>query len=140
MPTTEDLLREVLSNQAVFGERLENFSEQLTTTTQEARQAREQAARAIVILEEHDHAARLAEHKAENRAALADIRQDFVAANGRVRTELEAALARVASLEAERQRQEGAKGLIAWLMKNAPWLLAGIAAFAAGLGFKGKIG
>ena len=43
---------------------------------------------------------------------------------------------RVQKLENDYQQREGIKSLAAWLMKNAPWLLAGIAAFAAGLGFK----
>jgi archaellum component FlaC len=42
------------------------------------------------------------------------------------------------TLKSQRDQALGAMSLGTWLSKNAPWLLAGIAAFAAGLGFKLK--
>ncbi len=46
---------------------------------------------------------------------------------------------RVQLLESARDQQTGAIHLVEWLGKYAPWLLAGVAAFAAGLGWKGKL-
>jgi len=51
-------------------------------------------------------------------------------------TALAAALVRVDGLESTRDHQRGAKALVDWLRVTAPWLLAGIAAFVAGLGMK----
>lgn len=48
---------------------------------------------------------------------------------------LTAALRRIDDLEGTRDQQKGAKALVDWLRLTAPWLLAGIAAFAAGVGF-----
>ena len=44
------------------------------------------------------------------------------------------ALKRIDDLEGTRDQQKGAKALVDWLRVTAPWLLAGIAAFAAGVG------
>lgn len=44
------------------------------------------------------------------------------------------ALKRIDDLEGTRDQQKGAKALVDWLRVTAPWLLAGVAAFAAGLG------
>lgn len=50
---------------------------------------------------------------------------------------LNAALKRIDDLEGTRDQQRGAKGLVDWMRQTAPWLLAMVAAVAAGLGFKG---
>lgn len=47
-------------------------------------------------------------------------------------------LEKVDKLESERDQVKGAASFWTWLTKNAPWLLAGLAAFAAGMGFKFK--
>ena len=47
---------------------------------------------------------------------------------------LGAALKRIDDLEGTRDQQKGAKALVDWLRVTAPWLLAGLAAFAAGVG------
>lgn len=49
---------------------------------------------------------------------------------------LTASLVRIDNLEGTRDQQKGAKALLDWLRTTAPWLLAGIAAFAAGVGLK----
>lgn len=49
---------------------------------------------------------------------------------------LSAALTRIDNLEGTRDQQRGARALVDWLRQTAPWLLAGVAAFAAGLGLK----
>lgn len=52
---------------------------------------------------------------------------------------LTAALTRIDNLEGTRDQQRGARALVDWLRQTAPWLLAGVAAFAAGLGLKNGI-
>lgn len=44
---------------------------------------------------------------------------------------------RIDKLEKLRDQQAGAAALVGWVMKHAPWLFAGIAAFAAGFNWKG---
>lgn len=51
-------------------------------------------------------------------------------------TALAASLTRIDGLESTRDHQRGAKALVDWLRVTAPWLLAGIAAFVAGLGMR----
>lgn len=51
-------------------------------------------------------------------------------------TRYEDAIIRINDLEATRDRQTGALGVGSWLTKYAPWLLSGVAAFAAGVGFR----
>lgn len=46
------------------------------------------------------------------------------------------ALKRIDDLEGTRDQQRGAKSLIDWVRQTTPWLLAGIAAFVAGIGLK----
>ena len=53
---------------------------------------------------------------------------------------LSAAFKRIDDLEGTRDQQKGAKALVDWLRQTAPWLLAGAAAFAAGLGIKNGVG
>jgi hypothetical protein len=53
-----------------------------------------------------------------------------------LRIELKAALARVDVLESQRDQAQGVAAFWAWLARSAPWLAAGVAAFAAGLGLK----
>ncbi len=53
-----------------------------------------------------------------------------------VRADLKAALARIDSLEAERDKVAGAAAFWAWCARSAPWLAAGVTAFLAGLGLK----
>lgn len=53
---------------------------------------------------------------------------------------LSAAFKRIDDLEGTRDQQKGAKALVDWLRQTTPWLLAGVAAFAAGLGIKNGVG
>lgn len=50
---------------------------------------------------------------------------------------LTATLKRIDDLESTRDQQRGAKSLVDWVRQTTPWLLAGIAAFVAGIGLKG---
>jgi len=52
--------------------------------------------------------------------------------------DLRAALSRIDGLESTRDHQRGAKVLVDWLRVTVPWLLAGVAAFVAGIGFPGR--
>lgn len=133
--SVEALLRQVLAGQAAQQERLEALSDRLDGTAADARSARELAAKTSTILEEQNITVRFAELRAEVRQVMSETRQDFVAANTNLRRELDDLVKRVAALEAERNKLVGMKGLVDWLLKNMPWLLAGIAAFAAGIGF-----
>ncbi len=54
-----------------------------------------------------------------------------------LRTELRAALARIDLLESQRDKVVGVAAFWSWLIKSGPWLVAGAAAFFAGLGLKG---
>lgn len=53
-----------------------------------------------------------------------------------LKADVKANAQRIDVLERARDRQDGAMSVGAWLSKHAPWLLAGIAAFAAGVGIK----
>lgn len=144
----EALLRQVLTQQAVMSEQLESLSRRTDEAAGNAATARELANRTNIILEEQNVLARLGEYRSEVKSTIEAMRQDLVHAHEGLKKEL-AALetasanrfaaveARVAKLEADYQQREGIKSLAGWLMKNAPWLFAGIAAFAAGFGFHG---
>lgn len=146
----EVLLREVLAQQAAQGAQLEGLSRRTEEAAGNAQAARELANRTNIILEEQNVLARLVEYRADVRREIEGMRQDVVAAHGNLRSalaELEKSVAgdvkalgdRIGKLEADYQKREGVKDLAAWLMKNAPWLFAGLAAFAAGLGFKDRV-
>lgn len=137
--SNETLLRQILAGQAVQDAKIENISERLENAAIDARTARDLANRTNTILEEQNIVARFGELRTEVRQAMTEIRQDFVAANTKLRNDLDALAARVKVLEDDRQQREGIKSLAAWLMKNAPWLFAGIAAFVAGMGLEDKI-
>lgn len=54
-----------------------------------------------------------------------------------LKTALAAAMTRIDLLESQRDKAVGAASLWGWLAKHAPWLIAGLAAFGAGVGVKG---
>lgn len=135
----ENLLRELLALSTENATRLEDFAARLEATQDDARQARDLGNRISTILEEQNIIARFDAHKTDVRQQISEIRQDFVAANTKVRDEIVKLEGRLKELENEQQRREGIKSLAGWLMKNAPWLFAGFAAFVAGLGLQDKI-
>ena len=148
--SNESLLREVLAGQAAFAARFEDLVNRLDATATDAREARDLGNRITTILKEQDIVARLAELRGETRQVVSEIRQDFVAANIRLREDLaietrerkacHAELEkRLESLEEQRNKVVGVASFFGWLAKSAPWLLAGMAAFVAGLGIKDKI-
>ena len=56
-----------------------------------------------------------------------------------VRNDLKAALGRIDGLEAQRDQVFGVATFWSWLLRSAPWLAAGLAAFFAGHGLKGNV-
>ncbi len=80
----------------------------------------------VIKLEARDYERKIDDLKARLEGAA----QDHV-------RQIEGLQGRIDALESSRDKQSGAMGVGTWLTKNAPWLLAGIAAFAAGLGAKG---
>lgn len=65
--------------------------------------------------------------------------QDANKAIEAVRAELKGAMARVDLLESQRDKVQGVAAFWNWLARSAPWLMAGIAAFVAGLGIKSGV-
>lgn len=146
----ETMLRQVLSQQAGLTAQLAAVVKQLQDASSDAREARDLGKRIEARIEEQNIVARLAEHRAESRQIVSEIRQDFVAANTLLKKELAAESedreegdrklsVRIDTLEAERNKVIGVASFFSWLSRVAPWLLAGIAAFAAGLGLEDKI-
>jgi hypothetical protein len=146
--SNETLLREVLASVAVVTARLEDLAHRQGDASKDAREARDLSNRIAAILEEQNIGARLVELRTEQRQSLAELRVDVVAANTNVLKKLsdetaereaadDALSERIKVLEAERNKVVGVATFFGWLSRHAPWLLAGIAAFAAGLGFKG---
>lgn len=143
----EALLREVLQQLSKLDARVEALAEGQRATQEDAREARDLGNRVATILEEQNIVARLGEQRVELRQMVQDLREDVVAANTRLKNEMdalstrlnarcEALEKRVEPLEAERNKVVGVASFFSWLSRVAPWLLAGIAAFAAGLGLK----
>lgn len=143
-----ELLREVLRELGELGARVEGLQRSQEAIQDDARQARDTSNRVATILEEQNIVVRMGEQRHELRALIADLREDVVAANTRLKQELDAAVkgltgdlaalgARVTALEAERNKVVGVAGFFSWLARVAPWLVAAIAAFAAGLGLRG---
>lgn len=59
-----------------------------------------------------------------------------LAGRAHLTSQIEAACVRINTLEASQDRRNGALSLVEWLSKYAPWLLAGVAAFVAGIGIQ----
>lgn len=139
----ESSLNRLLAGQARSQQQFEEVFRRLDRAEETAGEARDTAKELVTILREQDTGARIVEMRTEFRAGMAELRQDFVAANTRIRSDLELECKerrlledRVEALEADRNKVVGVAGLFTWLSKVAPWLLAGVAAFAAGVGMK----
>lgn len=146
----EGLVRQVLENQAASKETVKGMEKLLTEARQDARAAREGLAEIKAVLGEQNVPERVAEIRAEMKAQHVELRTDMVNTYNR----LQAAVAdrgtaldvridgldkRVAALERLKEQATGAKSVLGWLLKHAPWLFAGIAAFLAGMGWEHKI-
>lgn len=146
-PRSENTLNQLLAGQARSQQQFEEVFRRLDRAEETAGEARDTAKELVTILREQDTGARIVEMRTEMRAGLAELRQDVVAANTRLRGDLDAECKartdaidaldiRLLVLEAERNKVIGVAGFFSWLSKVAPWMLAGIAAFAAGVGLK----
>lgn len=120
-----------------MGERVDGILRVLETTQEDARVARATGERITTILEEQNIITRFSEHKTETRQVVAEIRQDFVAANTRLKGEIDGVVKRLQSLEAAANKEAGARGLAAWIAKQAPFVWTLIGAVLAYLGIKG---
>jgi hypothetical protein len=56
-----------------------------------------------------------------------------------VKATLSVALAKIDTLEAQRDKAEGARSLLGWIAKNTPWIISGLAMAAAGFISRGGI-
>jgi len=142
------LLSKLVAGQAQSDQRFEELFRRLDRAEETAGEARDIAKELVTILREQDIGSRIVELRNEMRGEQAALRHDFVLANGNLRQqtldEVDARKRctselcdRLDSLEADRNKVIGVSGFFTWLSKVAPWLLAGIAAFVAGLGLKG---
>ena len=140
----EALLREILANQAASAQRVTDLGERLAQTQEDAREARDLAKGIQATLREQDVSARMVELRKDVRDEIAALRQDMVHAitgartdaTGQIaelRTDVEGLELRLAVLEADKLKRTGARTLLEWALQYTPWLLAGLAAFAAGL-------
>lgn len=141
------VLSQLVAGQAKAQQQFEELFRRLDRAEETAGEARDTAKELVTILREQDTGTRITEMRSDFRAGMAEIRQDFVAANTRLRQDLETEVrsrkdcteelaGRLELLEAERNKVIGVASFFGWLSKVAPWLLAGIAAFAAGIGLK----
>lgn len=133
--TNEALLREALVGLAKLSERLEAVDQRVEGVTRDAREARDAAREVVSASRVQDIPAKIAELKGMIDQISSAARADLVNASSKITTELREKHqdheGRISSLEAERQRRDGAAGLIGWVTKHAPWLLPAVA-FLAG--------
>jgi len=151
----EPLLNQLVAGQAKAQQQFEELFRRLDRAETTAGEARDTAKELVTILREQDTGARLTEIRTEQREGLSALRTDVVAANTRLRLDVEAEATareaadteldkeittlatRVASLEAERNKVVGVAGFFSWLARVAPWLIALVAAGIAGNELKG---
>jgi len=96
--------------------RMDSLERAQASTAEDAREARDLAKEIIVILREQNALERVAENRAEARKMVSDLREDVVAANGLIRTELKVVRADVDTLLNLRTQAQGAA-------KGGKWLL-----------------
>lgn len=132
----EPLLREIVSSLAVLSTRLEDVVHKLDGTHHDAQEGLKLSNRLSTILEEQNVIGKLDEYRIDTKMGIADLRTDIVAANTLLRQDALSLGDRIKSLEDDRNRRDGAVGLLGWLSKNAPWLFAALIAIIAWLGLK----
>lgn len=131
----EALLRELLAGQAAMTARFDAMAERVESASLDAREARDLGNKIATKLEEQNIIERFAEHRAENRQVIEAIRTDFAAAYSKVRADFSGLEKRLEVLEADRNKVIGVKSFLDWLARHAPWLLAALGMFLAGVGF-----
>lgn len=132
-PTQAQLLEQVIAGQAKVGQQVEEIFRRLAKAEAVGSDARDTAREVVTILREQDTAARLAEMRSETRNHVDGLRHDVVAANTRLREDVEELTGRVAALEAERAKVVGVASFFGWLAKTWPVFLAIAAAWWAGV-------
>jgi len=145
--SVEALLREVLIASASQSAELKALNNRVDGVQSDARESRDAARDILAQTRAQDLPAKVAELRGHLDASSTAIRSDLVNAINKVTTEVRAKHDehevrfevnedRLDKLESFRDRLDGARGLVGWLAKNAPWLLTVIFAGAAVLGFK----
>jgi hypothetical protein len=123
--------------------RLEGLAGRIDETREDAREARDAATKLTERVGAQDIPAKLAELKGQVEKGFSDARSDLVNTSDKITREMRDGHrdhgARLDALEAFRNKIEGAKGLMGWVAKNAPWLFAVSFAVAAAIGWKEKI-
>jgi hypothetical protein len=83
---------------------------------------------------------RVVKHETSNTSAKLDSLATLVVAQGHVAADVEKLKAEVQELKIEKYRRDGAIGLLGWLAKNWPIMLAILATIIASLWGNGKLG
>lgn len=121
---------------AVVVAQVESLSRRVDDLGKDTREGRDLALSIKTILETQNMPAQIAALRGDMEKGFQGARSDLVNATDHVRRDVAELEARIVSLEQFRQRADGASGLMSWVLRNAPWLFAGIAAFAAGVLFR----
>lgn len=126
------------SNAAVMAEveALRRWVEAVATDT---REARDTALRIEATLQVYDIPAKIEAVRGHVDTIEQGLRADIVNSIGKVRGEIADLAARVGALEVAKARDDGAKGLMAWLIKHAPWLVTVLGALGVGAALKDKL-
>jgi hypothetical protein len=135
--------REILALIKGFDGQFKAFDDRLKETRDDAREARDAAKVLTERFNAQDLPTKLAELAGYVEKGLGDGRSDLVNVSDKLTREMreghEAHDKRIIALEAFRLKIEGATGIIGWLAKNAPWLLALSMTAVAAIGFKDKL-
>jgi phage shock protein A len=129
----EDLLRQVLAGQAATQAKLESLDSWVRDVAADTKAARDGMMELRTITEQQDLPGRISEVRREALQAVADLRNDVVHQNVKIRDDLGEVDERVKTLEDLRERQAGARSLVEWVVKHWPGLAALVVAAAAWL-------
>lgn len=139
----EALIKEV----ARFAEKVDQVDRRVDELRADAREARDAALSTKAKVEQQNFPQQLTQLAGEFKAEVTALRSDLVNANTLLKREMKDGMAagalateeltvRVVSLEKIRERQVGAVGLLGFLAKHFPALVAALAAAAATLGLE----
>lgn len=123
MPTLEALMQAHIHALRQVGDNMERMDRRFEGMANKV----EQLTESVIGLEKSGYDQRLASLKVD----LEKVQAKHVLDLEKVQTQVDV-------LKSQRDQALGAMSLTGWLTKYAPWLLAGIAAFAAGAGLKLK--
>lgn len=130
----------------IYGEilaRIAGIEGRVESVGGDAREARDGVLQLTAGLNAQGIPAKVAELDGKIDVVAQTARSDLVNATTQIKREVrdkhDALVKRVADLEAFRNRIDGASGLLGWIGKNTPWLVAVLLAGLAALGFKDKL-